>query len=108
MERSHGVQRGQTLVGEDFFKMFNGELVLEVEHMVDKEVEFMVDKVDKEDLGEMASSSLLGQHRLLIVPRAWLRLPRKRLIFFGLQNLLRWLAGELVKSSEKLTSSIVQ
>ena len=50
MERSHGVQRGQILVGEDFFKMFNGELVLEVEHMVDKEVEDMVDMVDMVDM----------------------------------------------------------
>ena len=50
MERSHGVQRGQILVGEDFFKMFNGELLLEVEHMVDKEVEHTVDMVDMEFL----------------------------------------------------------
>ena len=78
MERSHGVQRGQILVGEDFFKMFNGELLLEVEHMVDKEVE---DMVDMEFLRGMASSSPLGQHHLLIVPRAWLRLPRKRFKF---------------------------
>ena len=75
-------------MGEDFFKMFNGELLLEVEHMVDKEVEHMVDMVDMEFLRGMASSSPLGQHRLLIVPRAWLRLPRKRLNFFGLQNLM--------------------
>ena len=68
-------------MGEDFFKIFNGELVLEVEHMVDKEVEYMVDKVDTEDLGEMASSSLLGQRHLLTVLRAWLRLPRKRFKF---------------------------
>ena len=53
--------------------MFNGELV----HMVDKEVEYL----DKEDLGEMGSSSLLGQRHLLTVLRAWLRLPRKRFKF---------------------------
>ena len=85
MEGSHGAQRGQILVGEDFLEMFNGDL-LEVEGMVDNEVEDMVDKevedmVDMEFLRGMASSSPLGQHRLLIVPRAWLRLPRKRFKF---------------------------
>ena len=91
MEGSHGAQRGQILVGEDFLVMFNGDLLEvegmvdnEVEDMVDKEVEDMVDMVDMVDMEYrrgMASSSPLGQHRLLIVPRAWLRLPRKRFKF---------------------------